>query len=62
MTYSDVIDGLTYASYRANRLTFPEISPERWGLIFADVEAMERRLATERKNSATALDGATDRV
>lgn len=43
-----VIDALTFASYRFNRDRSPEIAPERWGRIFAGVEALEARYQRER--------------
>jgi hypothetical protein len=42
-----VIDHLTYASYRWQRINSPEVSPERWGLIFRDWRALEARYQAE---------------
>jgi hypothetical protein len=30
----DIIDALTYASYRQQRLISPEVAPERWAKIY----------------------------
>ncbi len=46
-TFADVIDHLAYCSYRFNRLHSPEISPERWGMLFANWAAMEAKFQAE---------------
>lgn len=38
-----IIDELTYRSYVHNRITFPDVAPERWALIYPNVPDMERR-------------------
>lgn len=38
-----MIDELIYRSYCWNRCISPEVSPERWGILFANWQAMEER-------------------
>lgn len=46
--YQTFIDDLTYASYRNNRLNFPETLPEQWAKIYPrNSEAMELRFQQE---------------
>lgn len=47
----DAISELTYASYKFQRDTFPEIAAARWGLLFTDAEAMEARYIVEARAS-----------
>jgi hypothetical protein len=42
-----LVDTLTYASYKANRLRSPEVTPERWALIYHTVYEMEERFQKE---------------
>lgn len=42
-TETAVIDELTFRSYVHNRMTFPDVAPERWALIFSNVPEMEER-------------------
>jgi hypothetical protein len=42
-----MVDDLTYCSYRANRLRSPEVTPERWALIYHTVYEMEERFQKE---------------
>jgi hypothetical protein len=49
-TYGAVIDHLTYCCYRYNRQISPEVSPERWGLLFSNWEAMEARYQSEQSS------------
>ena len=41
------VDELTYRSYAHNRRISPAVAPERWGKLFANAEAMERRFQSE---------------
>ena len=45
----DLVDELTYRSYRAQREQFPEVAPARWGGLYgyAWVEIMEKRFMRE---------------
>lgn len=47
-TPAEIIDHLTFASYRFNRDRSPEVAPEQWGRIFAGVEKLEARYQRER--------------
>lgn len=38
-----VIGELEFRSYVHQRMTFPEIAPERWALVFRNVPEMEER-------------------
>jgi len=49
MTTGTLIDNLTYACYRHNRHLCPGISPERWKIIFTNVDAMEERYQDEEE-------------
>lgn len=40
-------DFLTYCSYRAQRYEFPDVTPERWGLIYGDWKNLEARFQCE---------------
>ena len=53
-TQAAVVDALTYASYRANRLRSPEVAPERWALIFPSIDEMEERFQREFPQGAQA--------
>ena len=47
---SDIIDALTYASYRRQRLISPEVAPERWAKIYeCDTAKMELKFQKENK-------------
>lgn len=46
-----LVDYLTYASYKANRLRSPEVTPERWALIYHTVGEMEERFQKELTNA-----------
>lgn len=43
----DLIDHLTYASYKHNRNISPHITPEQWGTIFHNVEQLEKKYQQE---------------
>ena len=43
-----LIDALTYASYRYNRVNAPKIAPERWRAVFVEADALEARYQAER--------------
>lgn len=44
----DVLDNLTYASYRSNRLDNPEVTVERWTKLYgSDTPRMEERFQAE---------------
>lgn len=45
-----MIDNLTYASYKHNRQQFPQISPERWALIFPHASDLEEIYQHQLKN------------
>lgn len=45
----DVLDYLTYTSYRHNRRLAPHISVEAWGRVFEDVERYETLYQLERQ-------------
>ncbi len=45
--YPKLVDELTYTCYKYNRERSPDITPERWGRIFADVELLEQRYQSE---------------
>jgi len=45
---NDVIDELTYRSYRFNRDSSPDVTPEKWGLVFGNVPEMEARYQREK--------------
>lgn len=45
----ELIRDLTYESYKANRDMSPHISVERWGLIYPNVEQLERRYQEEKR-------------
>lgn len=49
MPHHQVIDELTYLSYRANRTRAPHVAVERWRMVYADVDidAFEARYQTE---------------
>jgi hypothetical protein len=42
-----IIDELIYRNYRYNRLRSPDISPEKYRLVFANADAMEQRFQRE---------------
>ena len=44
-----LIDALTYASYRYNRVNAPRIAPERWRAVFVEADKLEQRYQAERK-------------
>ncbi len=41
--YPSLVDECTYICYRYNRERSPDITPEQWGKIFANVEMLEQR-------------------
>ncbi len=43
------IDELTYICYKYNRQRSPDISPERWGKIFANVNTLEHRYLNDKE-------------
>lgn len=43
----EAVDDLIFASYRAQRLQFPEVSAERWAAIFPQAKPMEVRFQRE---------------
>jgi len=43
----ELVDELTYSSYRYNRQRNPEVTPKQWETIFSNVEAMEVRFQNE---------------
>lgn len=50
MTYADLIDELTYRSYRWNRQRRPDIPAEKWQRVFGPAAAilLEARYQKER--------------
>jgi hypothetical protein len=40
-TVENMIDFLTFASYRYNRIQAPQIAPERWRAVFVAADALE---------------------
>jgi hypothetical protein len=53
-TQARVINDLIYASYRANRLRSPGVTPERWALIFPTIDELEERFKKEFPKGAQA--------
>lgn len=51
MTATEIVDELIYRSYRYNRLRRLDISPEKWKVVFSNVDAMEDRLQKELKEN-----------
>lgn len=45
--HESIIDEVLYSSYVQNRKSDPTISPERWGKIYANAKAMEKRYQAE---------------
>lgn len=45
-----IMNELIYQNYKANRLRTPHISPERWMLVYSDVDvdALETRFQQEK--------------
>lgn len=37
-----IVDDMTYASYKFNRLNRPDISPEKWATIYRDGAVLEK--------------------
>ena len=50
-SYADLIRNLQYASYRANRIAAPEITPEQWQKVYGETGAMERQYQAETTNA-----------
>lgn len=52
-TFDQIIDGLTYGSYKANRGYSPDITPEQWQKIYpaGTVASMEERYQKEMNPS-----------
>lgn len=48
-TPQQFVDELTYGSYRFNRITYPEHTPQSWHGIFPMWEQLEQRLMAERR-------------
>lgn len=48
MTPTEIVDELTFRSYRAQRQARPDIQPERWWAIYGDITALEARFRKER--------------
>lgn len=49
MTATSVVGEAVYQSYKYNRERKPEITPEEWKRIFANVDEMERRFQIEQE-------------
>ena len=48
ITAGELIGELTYINYKYNRLRSPDISPERWKVVFGNaVDEIETRLTNE---------------
>ena len=47
MTAGQLVDALTYASYKFNRMRSPEITPERWAKIYPQAEHLEAHYQAE---------------
>ena len=47
MKPTELVDELTYSSYRYNRQRSPGVTPKQWETIFSNVEAMEARFQNE---------------
>lgn len=46
--YAGIVDELTYRCYAYNRRVSPDVTPERWALLFgAATAAMEARFVAE---------------
>ena len=43
----DIVDALTYRNYVYNRQRSPDITPEQWGKIYKNVEALEAKYQKE---------------
>ncbi len=41
--YPKLVDELTYICYKYNRERSPDITPDQWGKIFANVDLLEQR-------------------
>jgi hypothetical protein len=46
----NLVDDLTYASYKFNRLNCPDITPESWAKIFRNADIYEARFQEEQRN------------
>ena len=47
---AELIDSLTYSSYRHNREISPEVTPERWQKVFGpSTDAMEQKYQGEKR-------------
>lgn len=46
----NLIDHLTYSSYRHNRNISPNITPEQWKSIFSNADEMEKKYQEEIKS------------
>jgi hypothetical protein len=47
---AELIDSLTYSSYRHNREISPEVTPERWRKVFGpSTDAMEQKYQGEKR-------------
>jgi hypothetical protein len=44
----EINDFLIYCSYRAQRYEFPDVAPERWGMLFGNWQSLEARFQVER--------------
>lgn len=51
--FDDLVGSLTYSCYRFNRERSPDITPEKWGSIFKDVEKMEVLYQAEKQLNLT---------
>ena len=47
MTTAQLVDALTYANYKFNRMRSPEITPEQWAKIYPQAEQLEERYQRE---------------
>jgi hypothetical protein len=45
------IDELTYSCYKYNRERSPDITPERWGCVFSNINLLELRYQYEIKGN-----------
>ena len=56
------IDHLTQMSYNHNRLTNPDVSPERWGKVYGEQKALllEENFQPKTRNAPELCDGVRD--
>ena len=51
----ELLDELTYMNYKYNRQRTPEITPEQWGKIYRNVEALEARYQADLTNDSACV-------